>query len=144
MGNEKFDKAFPMGNVFANMNMSSITKVLLNASVEGRSSSIITNLIFKKNEKKKINIVLNIDPNGDEELNASAFRNIADVVQQQDSEEERSPFFLLQLIRRLYILSLFYLLLRLVTYQTTLNQHFRHYHRREDQNWLAQHGSHLR
>ncbi|CAH2352253.1 hypothetical protein CLIB1423_06S02234 [[Candida] railenensis] len=107
MGNEKFDKAMPkMSNVFANMNISSITKMLTtansnnNASISPfddpfyvRSSNFITNLIFKKNineKDRKINICLVIDPQGDNDLNKSAFNNIAELVQ-NDVETNTKP-----------------------------------------------------
>lgn len=107
MGNEKFDKSMPkMSNVFANMNISSITKMLTTASSNNsssissfddpfyvRSSNFITNLIFKKNvneKDRKINICLVIDPQGDNDLNKSAFNNIAELIQ-NDVETSTKP-----------------------------------------------------
>ncbi|CUM47564.1 unnamed protein product [Debaryomyces tyrocola] len=83
MGNEKYDKSLALSNAFANTNMSSITQLLTNkVSSCGRSSNLITNLIFKSNSPSpgKINIILNVDPNGDITLLKSILNNIATLV----------------------------------------------------------------
>lgn len=83
MGNEKYEKSLLLSNAFANTSMSSITQLLANkASNSGRSSNLITNLIFKGNfpSPGKINIILNVDPNGDITLLKSILNNIASLV----------------------------------------------------------------
>lgn len=83
MGNEKYDKSLLQSNAFANTSMSSITQLLANkTSSNGRSSNLITNLIFKNNlpSSGKINIILNADPNGDIVLLKSILNNIASLV----------------------------------------------------------------
>ena len=83
MGNEKFDKSLTLSNAFANTSMSSITQLLTNkVPSAGRSSNLITNLIFKSNSSSpgKINIILNVDPNGDITLLKSILNNIATLV----------------------------------------------------------------
>lgn len=85
MGNERFDKTLSSANIFANMNMSAITLLLTGKrSTNVRSSNLISNLIFKRNtqeKERKVNIILVLDPSGDENLNKSSLRNIAELVQ---------------------------------------------------------------
>jgi hypothetical protein len=83
MGNEKYDKSLALSNAFANTSMSSITQLLTNKVPNGgRSSNLITNLIFKSNSPSpgKINIILNVDPHGDITLLKSILNNIATLV----------------------------------------------------------------
>lgn len=82
MGNEKYDKTLSLSNAFANTNMSSITQLLANKrSANGRSSNLITNLIFNDMPNPgNINIILNVDPHGDLTLLKSIFNNIASLV----------------------------------------------------------------
>lgn len=87
MGNEKFNLPKDpvqktQSNIFANLNMSSITQLLTKKSFNGRSSNLITNLIFKNDStvsSRNINIVMNLDPHGDVSLIKSALGNIADL-----------------------------------------------------------------
>ncbi|CAI5755776.1 unnamed protein product [Candida verbasci] len=72
MGNEKSGE-----NKFANLNISSITQLMINK--QNRSNNFITNYIFKS---KDLKIVLNLDPFGDEKLIKSNLENIVKVVLQ--------------------------------------------------------------
>lgn len=92
MGNEKYDRSLSTSNTFANMNMTSITQLLARKSpVAGRSSNLITNLIFNNGSVSngKISIVLNLDPYGDISLSKSILNNIASLV--KDFKVNESP-----------------------------------------------------
>lgn len=91
MGNEKYDKH--TSNVFANLNMSSITELLVKKSngFGGRSSNLVTNLIFKKDEQNHIKLILHLDPNGNASLTKSSLNNIALLVHKFKMEMKRSP-----------------------------------------------------
>ncbi|KAG7192707.1 uncharacterized protein KQ657_001490 [Scheffersomyces spartinae] len=91
MGNEKYDKH--TSNVFANLNMSSITELLVKKSngYGGRSSNLVTNLIFKKDEQNHIKLILHLDPKGDASLTKSALNNIALLVHKFKLEMQRVP-----------------------------------------------------
>lgn len=88
MGNEKFQvessniaSSPSHSNRFANLNISSITQLLTKKSLTGRSSNLITNLIFKKEETiHNTHIILHLDKYGDESLAKSTLHNIADLV----------------------------------------------------------------
>ncbi|CUM65390.1 uncharacterized protein PRCAT00003026001 [Priceomyces carsonii] len=82
IGNERFHKSLPSSNVFANVSMSAITQMLTRRELGGRSSSLITNLIFKTEAEvsKKIGIMLNLDLYGDPTLIKSTLNNIAELV----------------------------------------------------------------
>lgn len=73
MGNEKFE--MNQSNIFANVNMSSITSKLINNHSTNNS---ITNLIFDGNHK--VNIIVNLDPFGETGLIKSTLNNIASLV----------------------------------------------------------------
>lgn len=73
MGNEKFE--MNQSNIFANVNMSSITSKLINGN---GSSNSITNMIF--NENHNTNIIVNLDQFGEAGLIKSTLNNVASLV----------------------------------------------------------------
>ncbi|ODV68192.1 hypothetical protein HYPBUDRAFT_90029, partial [Hyphopichia burtonii NRRL Y-1933] len=94
MGNEKFDKAVPSANIFANMNMSSITQLLTNSPNNPaliRSSNRITNLIFR-NQKQRgtIKIILTLDQYGDYNLTKSTLNNVAHLIKRAKIDNTQS------------------------------------------------------
>ncbi|KAK6198085.1 uncharacterized protein RJT21DRAFT_116128 [Scheffersomyces amazonensis] len=92
MGNEQFStndgNVTPNSqintNTFANANISSIMQLVLGGkssatTMVGRSSNLITNLIFKKSPHA-LKIILNLDPYGDEKLIRSTLNNIVSLI----------------------------------------------------------------
>lgn len=81
MGNEKFD--INQSNIFANVNVSSITSKLINGN---NSNNLITKLIFNGNSQ--VNIIAHLDQFGEFGLIKSTLNNVAALVQGFNQKEK--------------------------------------------------------